>query len=50
MGKLNGKVAMITGAGRGHAEAVTRLFAKEGAAVAMLRYSSGEPIGRASGR
>ena len=35
MGKLNGKVAMITGAGRGHAEAVTRLFAKEGAAVAI---------------
>jgi len=35
MGKLNGKVAMITGTGRGHAEAVTRLFAKEGAAVAI---------------
>ena len=35
MGKLNGKVAMITGAGRGHAEAVTRLFSKEGAAVAI---------------
>ena len=35
MGKLQGKVAMITGAARGHAEAVTRRFAKEGAAVAI---------------
>jgi len=35
MGKLDGKVAMITGAGRGHAEAVARLFAKEGAAVSI---------------
>jgi len=35
MGKLDGKVAIITGAGRGHAEAVARLFAKEGAAVSI---------------
>ncbi len=35
MRKLQDKVAMITGAGRGHAEAVTRRFAKEGAAVAI---------------
>ena len=35
MGKLDGKVAIVTGAGRGHAEAVARLFAKEGAAVSI---------------
>ena len=35
MGKLDGKVALITGAGRGHAEAVTRKFAQEGAAVSI---------------
>ena len=35
MGKLDGKVAIITGAGRGHAEAVARLFAKEGATVSI---------------
>ena len=35
MGKLTGKVAMITGAGRGHAEAVARRFAEEGAALAI---------------
>lgn len=35
MGKLDGKVAMVTGAGRGHAEAIARRFAKEGAAVSI---------------
>jgi len=35
MGKLDSKVAIVTGAGRGHAEAVARLFAKEGAAVSI---------------
>ena len=35
MGKLDGKVAMITGAGRGHAEAITLRFAAEGAAVSL---------------
>lgn len=33
--QLMGKVALITGAGRGHAEAVARRFAKEGAAVSI---------------
>ncbi len=33
MGKLDGKVAIVTGAARGHAEAVARIFAREGAAV-----------------
>jgi len=33
--KLKGKIAIITGAGRGHAEAIARRFSKEGAAVAL---------------
>jgi len=33
--QLMGKVALITGAGRGHAEAVARRFALEGAAVSI---------------
>ena len=35
MGKLSNKVAMVTGAGRGHAEAIARLFAKEGATLSI---------------
>ena len=35
MGKLDGKVAIVTGAGRGHAEAIAKLFAKEGAALSI---------------
>jgi NAD(P)-dependent dehydrogenase (short-subunit alcohol dehydrogenase family) len=35
MGKLDGKVAIVTGAGRGHAEAVAKLFAKEGATLSI---------------
>ncbi len=35
MGKLDGKVAIVTGAGRGHAEALAVLFAKEGASVSI---------------
>ena len=33
--RLKGKVALITGAGRGHAEAVAKRFATEGAAVSI---------------
>ncbi len=35
MGVLDGKVAIITGAARGHAEAIARRFAKEGAKLAI---------------
>jgi len=35
MGKLDGKVAIVTGAARGHAEAVAVFFAREGAAVSI---------------
>ena len=35
MGRLDGRVALITAAGRGHGEAMARRFAKEGAAVAL---------------
>jgi NAD(P)-dependent dehydrogenase (short-subunit alcohol dehydrogenase family) len=33
--RLKGKVALVTGAGRGHAEAIAVRFSKEGAAVAI---------------
>lgn len=35
MGKLSEKVAIVTGAARGHAEAIARLFAKEGAILSI---------------
>lgn len=44
MKKLDGKAAIVTGAGRGHAEAVARLFAKEGAAVAICDVMSVEDL------
>ena len=57
MGRLEGKIALITGAGRGHGEAMARRFAKEGAdvaicdvmPVAVLEETVGEKI-RAEGR
>ena len=35
MGRLDGKVALVTAAGRGHGEALARRYAQEGAAVAI---------------
>ena len=57
MGRLENKVALITGAARGHAEAMARRFAAEGADIAMcdivpvdeLESTTGEAV-RATGR
>ena len=45
MGKLDGKVAIVTGAARGHSEAVARRFAEEGAAVAICDVVPVEVLG-----
>jgi NAD(P)-dependent dehydrogenase (short-subunit alcohol dehydrogenase family) len=40
MGELDGKIALITGAARGYGRAVARLFAREGADVAVADLGS----------
>lgn len=45
MGRLENKVAIVTGGSMGIGEATCRLFAKEGAKVAIL--SRGEEAGKA---
>lgn len=58
MGRLDGKVALITAAGRGHGETIARRFAMEGAAVALcdivpaaeLEEKVGVPIRDAGGQ
>ena len=58
MGKLDGKVAIVTGAARGHAEAVAVFFAREGAAVSIcdivplekLESTTGAKIRAAGGK
>lgn len=42
MGKLSGKVAWISGANKGIGEGVARLFAKEGAKIAMIGRTTEE--------
>ena len=51
MGKLDGKVVLVTGAARGQGEAEARLFAQEGARVALgdVRDAEGKAVAESLG-
>lgn len=44
MGRLKGKVALVTGAARGHAESLAKRFADEGASLAICDIASGAEL------
>ena len=50
MGSLDGKVALVTGAGRGLGRACAHLFARDGACVvvAEINEETGQPTGRSA--